>query len=128
MHTNINRLKPYFILSQGEQYRATFGRLLNYALNKNKQQYFIMMDEFTSVLDRQNAKCMSGSISKFIRKNNNNISNFILASANNDIIRYLQPNLLISLGGKNEMRLIANPNDLTNINEYKPDIKVILYV
>eukprot|EP01083_Nonionella_stella_P013320 37507_1 len=118
-------LKPYHILSQGEQYRATFARLLSMALHK--QNEFIMMDEFSSVLDRQNAKCMSASICKFIRKSNiNQIANFILATTNSDIVRYLQPDLLITLGGHDEMALIQNPNNLNDISTYKTDIKVVL--
>ena len=118
-------LKPYFILSQGEQYRATFARLLSEALKHHNG--YIMMDEFSSVLDRKNAVCMSVCIARFIRRNSmDKIANFILSSANNDIVRYLQPDLLISLGPNNEMKLIPNPNDLNKLEKYQPDIKVVL--
>ena len=120
-------LKPYNILSNGEKYRASFSKLLSMALNNNKKNnQWILMDEFSSVLDRTNAHCMSSSISKFIRKEKDNSkisSSFILVSTNYDIIPYLQPNLLIELGGDNNIQFIQNPN---NKNEYIPDIKVIL--
>ena len=44
-------IKPFPVLSQGEQYRATFARLLELALKTNVAN-FIAIDEFTSVLDR----------------------------------------------------------------------------
>ena len=118
-------LKPFYILSQGEQYRAAFARLLYESqIEPNK---IILMDEFTSVLDRVNSRCMSLAINKCIRQNKNKTSSFILASGNSDIIRYLQPDLLILLGGDNEMKQIINPNNISNDN-FKSliDIKCVL--
>ena len=110
----------YFI--QGE-YRAIFARLLVKALKQHNG--YIMIDEFSSVLDRKNAVCMSACISKWIRRNNmDKIANFILASANNDIVRFLQPDLLISLGPNNEMKLIPNPNDLDNLENINRILKL----
>eukprot|EP00485_Elphidium_margaritaceum_P015018 CAMPEP_0202728208 /NCGR_PEP_ID=MMETSP1385-20130828/185509_1 /ASSEMBLY_ACC=CAM_ASM_000861 /TAXON_ID=933848 /ORGANISM="Elphidium margaritaceum" /LENGTH=1594 /DNA_ID=CAMNT_0049394455 /DNA_START=27 /DNA_END=4812 /DNA_ORIENTATION=- len=87
-------LKPFHILSQGEQYRVTFARLLKESqCEPNK---VVLIDEFSSVLDRTNARCMSLSIAKCIRAQAS--ARFVLASANADIIRYLQPDLVILLG------------------------------
>ncbi len=114
-------LKPFNVLSAGEQYRCGFARLLNDSqIIANK---IIFMDEFTSVLDRTNARCMAAAIAKCIRKNKNK-SHFVLASANEDIIRYLQPDLLILLG-ENKMKLIENPNNLNDIKSLF-DVKAVL--
>ena len=52
-------------------------------------------------------------------------SNWILASTNIDIIRYLQPALLILLHGYDEMQLMQNPNDLDDIKS-SFDVKAVL--
>jgi len=132
-------VKPYIVLSQGEQYRATFARLLDIALDKAEKNpnYMIALDEFTSVLDRVTARCMSASINKYIRlkkKEGVRLAPFILVSANSDIIQYLQPSLVISLGtragdgsaagvGECEhlMKLLHNPN-----NVKAPNVKVVI--
>ncbi len=113
-------VKPYPVLSQGEKYRATLARLLEIALfsekAKENDDYIIALDEFTSVLDRITARCMSASINKYIR-GKRKICRFILVSANTDIIRYLQPSLVISLGGKGEgMKTFINRNENKQAN------------
>ncbi len=120
-------VKPYPVLSQGEKYRATFARLLEIALFSEKAKanddYIIALDEFTSVLDRITARCMSASINKYVRRKKK-ISRFILVSANTDIIRYLQPSLVISLGGNGEgMKMFINHN-----KDKKQNVKSVIDV
>ena len=73
-------LKPYKSLSNGEKFRATMARSLHSGA---------VIDEFTSVVNRECAISCSVSISKFI--NQNNLENIVFASCHNDIIEYLQP-------------------------------------
>jgi len=80
-------------------------------------EYFMVFDEFTSVLDRQTAMCMSASFSKFIRREKAQrrlMAPFILATTNTDIIHWLQPSLVISLGSESNnkygMKFIENPH------------------
>ena len=73
-------LKPYQVLSNGEKFRAD----LAIQLNDNA-----LIDEFTSVVDRNVAKSCSNAIQKYIRKQN--LQKIVFASCHYDIIEWLQP-------------------------------------
>lgn len=73
-------LKPYRVLSNGEKFRADMARRL-----KNGA----VIDEFTSVVNRDVAISCSCSIEKYIRKNN--LHNIVFCSCHDDIIPYLNP-------------------------------------
>lgn len=77
-------LRPYRTLSNGEQYRAQ----LAYLVGSAKENEVVLVDEYTSVVDRDVAKAMSYALQKFIRKNNKKI---ILASCHFDIMEWLLP-------------------------------------
>jgi GNAT superfamily N-acetyltransferase len=77
-------LRPFSLLSNGEQYRAS----LAYKVGKAKEGDVILIDEFTSVVDRDVAKAMSNALQKYIRRNNKKI---ILASCHFDIMEWLLP-------------------------------------
>lgn len=73
-------LKPYKVLSNGEKFRADMAR----SLHDNA-----VIDEFTSVVNRECAISCSTSMEKYIRKNN--LQNVVFASCHDDIIEYLKP-------------------------------------
>lgn len=77
-------LRPFALLSNGEQYRAR----LAYKVAKAKENEVILIDEFTSVVDRDVAKAMSYALQKYIRRENKKI---ILASCHFDIMEWLLP-------------------------------------
>ena len=77
-------LRPFHLLSNGEQYRAE----LAYKVGKAKDNEVILVDEYTSVVDRDVAKAMSFALQKYIRKTNKRI---ILASCHYDIMEWLMP-------------------------------------
>ena len=77
-------LRPFNALSNGEQYRATLAYLVAYA----KDGEVILIDEYTSVVDRDVAKAMSFALQKYIRRENKRI---ILASCHYDILEWLLP-------------------------------------
>ncbi len=77
-------LRPFHTLSNGEQYRAE----LAYKVAKAKDTDVILIDEYTSVVDRDVAKSMSNALQKYIRRENKKI---ILASCHFDIMDWLQP-------------------------------------
>jgi ABC-type lipoprotein export system ATPase subunit/GNAT superfamily N-acetyltransferase len=77
-------LRPYALLSNGEQYRAS----LAYKVGKASENDVILIDEFTSVVDRDVAKAMSNALQKYIRRTNKKI---ILASCHFDIMEWLLP-------------------------------------
>jgi len=82
-------LRPYKNLSNGEQYRAK----LAYLVANADESETILIDEYTSVVDRDVAKAMSNSLQKYIRKNNKKV---ILASCHFDIMNWLQPDWIYS--------------------------------
>ena len=77
-------LRPFHLLSNGEQYRAK----LAYLVSSTKDEDIILIDEFTSVVDRDVAKAMSFSLQKYIRKMKKKI---IVASCHYDIMEWLLP-------------------------------------
>jgi len=77
-------LRPFNLLSNGEQYRAS----LAYIVAKTDNNDVILIDEYTSVVDRDVAKAMSYALQKYIRKTNKRI---ILASCHYDILEWLMP-------------------------------------
>lgn len=80
-------LKPYGVLSQGEQMRVNLAR----ALLEDRE--LIVFDEFTSVVNREVAKSASAAISKSIRKTNKKL---IVVSCHDDILEWLQPDWVFS--------------------------------
>jgi len=75
-------LRPFRVLSTGEQFRASLARVL---LESNDP---ILMDEFTSVVDRQVAKIGAHAVQKFVRANG---KRFVAATCHYDVLDWLQP-------------------------------------
>lgn len=73
-------LRPYHTLSNGERYRVDLSR---------KVRSNAVIDEFTSVVDRNVAKSCSFAIQKYIRRNE--MKNIVFASCHFDVIDWLQP-------------------------------------
>jgi ABC-type ATPase with predicted acetyltransferase domain len=76
--------KPYHVLSNGEKFRADLAR---------KLKSHAVIDEFTSVVDRNVAKAASVSLSKYAK--NNDITNIVLATCHRDILEWLEPDWVI---------------------------------
>jgi ABC-type lipoprotein export system ATPase subunit/predicted acetyltransferase len=77
-------LRPFHTLSNGEQYRAE----LAYKIGKAQENEAVLIDEYTSVVDRDVAKSMSFALQKYIRRYNKKI---VLASCHFDIMEWLLP-------------------------------------
>ena len=73
-------LKPYHVLSTGEKFRVDLAKRL-----KDNA----VIDEFTSVVDRNVAKSCANALGKYIKKQN--LKNIVFASCHYDIIDWLQP-------------------------------------
>ena len=82
-------IRPYNVLSNGEKYRAELAKIVSEADDE-----IILVDEYTSVVDRNVAKSMSNALQKYIRKNNKRI---ILATCHYDIFEWLQPDWIYDL-------------------------------
>ena len=75
-------LRPFKVLSNGEQFRAGLARLICEDYDK------IVVDEFTSVVDRQIAKIGASAFAKAWRRGKRQI---VLLACHYDIIDWLQP-------------------------------------
>lgn len=81
-------LRPFSVLSNGEQFRAGLARVI---CEKPEQ---IVIDEFTSVIDRQVAKIGSQAFQKGWRRNNPK-GKVVLLTPHYDILDWLQPDWVI---------------------------------
>lgn len=77
-------VKPYNVLSNGQQFRANLARSLHSCAR---------IDEFTSVIDRNVAKAASAAMARYVRKNE--IEGIVLATCHRDVLEYLEPDWVI---------------------------------
>lgn len=77
-------LKPYKVLSNGEKFRADL------AVNLDSD---LIIDEYTSVVDRNIAVAASKSLHKHIKSEN--LQRIVIATCHRDIIPYLKPDWII---------------------------------
>jgi len=82
--------KPYQVLSTGEKFRVDLARSL-----KNGA----VVDEFTSVVDRNVAKSCSNAVSSYIKRKK--LKNVVFASCHYDIIDWLNPDWVYDTSTKN---------------------------
>jgi len=75
-------LRPYRVLSTGEKFRVDIARALA------ESEDLVVIDEFTSVVDRTVAQIGSAAIAKAIRRSGNR---FIAVTCHEDIEAWLQP-------------------------------------
>lgn len=75
-------LRPFHVLSNGEKFRAHIARTLA------EKTDLAVIDEFTSVVDRNVAKIASAAIQKTVRRRNQKL---IVSSCHYDILDWLEP-------------------------------------
>jgi ABC-type polar amino acid transport system ATPase subunit/GNAT superfamily N-acetyltransferase len=75
-------LRPFDVLSTGQQFRVTLARAL---ADKGD---VVVMDEFTSVVDRTVAQIGSAAVAKSVRRSG---KKFVAVSCHYDVIDWLQP-------------------------------------
>lgn len=76
--------RPYHVLSNGEQFRVYLAK----RIIESRQDELVVIDEFTSVVDRTVAKIASCSFAKAIRKKQKKA---ILATCHYDVLEWLEP-------------------------------------
>jgi ParB-like chromosome segregation protein Spo0J len=81
-------LKPFGVLSNGEQFRVNLARTLA------EQPALAVVDEFTSVVDRTVAKIGSAALAKSVRASGRK---FVAVSCHYDIEKWLQPDWKIEM-------------------------------
>lgn len=75
-------LRPYGVLSNGEKFRVDLARRLLELPDP------IVVDEFTSVVDRQVAKIGCHAVQKYVRANKRK---FVAVTCHEDVVDYLRP-------------------------------------
>jgi len=104
-------LKPYKVLSTGEQMRINLARSL--LANNNT----IVFDEFTSVVDRNIAKIGSFAISKAIKKTK---KRFVAVTCHSDVTEWLLPDWEFCTNNMQfSRRLLRRPEIKINIYKEK---------
>ena len=115
-------LRPFRVLSNGEQFRAGLARVI---CEKPKE---IVIDEFTSVIDRQIAKIGSQAFQKAWRRSNPG-GKVVLLTPHYDILEWVQPDWIIDTKTKTFSReRLQRPKialDIWKVNQsywkfYKP--------
>lgn len=86
-------LRPFHVLSNGEQFRAGLARVI---CSKPSE---IVIDEFTSVIDRQIAKIGAQAFQKAWRRENPS-GKVVLLTPHYDVVDWLQPDWIIDTNKK----------------------------
>jgi hypothetical protein len=83
-------LRPYHVLSTGQQFRVTLARLLaeSLAWSGTGERPVVLVDEYTSVVDRTVARIGSAAVARTVRQQN---LRFVAVSCHADVIDWLQP-------------------------------------
>lgn len=109
-------LKPRSRLSNGQQFRAEIARLL---LDDENYPDIIVLDEFTSLVDRTVAKASCAAVQRYIRSTN---KKFVAVTCHSDIIEWLNPDWTYEVSS-------ASFADLTGRSERRlkhPEVKIRL--
>ena len=87
-------LKPYRLLSNGQKFRAAMARSL-----LSKKGGTLVVDEFTSVVDRQVAKACCVALNKHLNRKDD-APRFVAVSCHHDIVEFLRPDWVLDLDEK----------------------------
>jgi GNAT superfamily N-acetyltransferase len=84
-------MRPYRTLSNGEAFRASIARALA------EEQGTVVVDEFTSVVDRQVAKVASHAVQKAVRRSGRQL---VAATCHYDVTDWLQPDWVFDVAAQ----------------------------
>lgn len=106
-------VKPYRVLSTGQRFRADLARQLKDGA---------VIDEFTSVVDRNVAKSAATAVSKFIRRKG--LSSVVFATCHRDIVEWLEPDWIIDTdkGELQDGRSLQRPDVVLEIHPAKHSV------
>lgn len=80
-------IKPFRVLSNGEQFRATLARSIV------DPRPLVVLDEFTSVVDRTVARIGAQAVAKAIRRKAG--KRFVAVTCHDDVLEWLQPDWVL---------------------------------
>ena len=108
--------RPFNTLSNGEQFRANLAAAVAHGKVNGG---LILIDEFTSVVDRNVAKAASSALQKFIRKSDAKV---IVASCHDDILEWLNADWVYNpLDGKTVI------NETRGWSFHRPQIELKIF-
>ncbi len=136
-------LKPYRLLSTGERFRADLARAILLCTGGNgtrrrgdaevegrftpasappRETYLLVVDEFTSSLDRMIAKTVSGALGRLLRKSSGEagrlkLPRLVAVTCHEDVLPWLQPDWVLRLDG-------AGGAELTRGGLRQPEIRL----
>lgn len=90
-------MRPFHVLSNGEQFRVDLARRLLELPDP------IVVDEFTSVVDRQVAQIGAHAVQKYIRKTGRK---FVAVGCHYDVIDWLQPDWILDMATRSFTRRV----------------------
>ena len=88
-------MRPYAVLSNGEKFRVDVARRVLELPDP------IVVDEFTSVVDRQVAQIGSHAVQKFVRRRG---KHFVAVTCHYDVIDWLQPDWVLDMATRSFTR------------------------
>lgn len=104
-------LRPYQVLSTGQQFRVTVARLLAESMAWEPSKPLVVLDEFTSVVDRTVAQVGSAAIASTVRRNN---LQFVAVTCHDDVEEWLNPDWVYEpTTGTFRWRLLRRRPDIT---------------
>ena len=97
-------LKPYRVLSTGEQFRANLAR----AVHGLRESPLTLVDEFTSTVDRTVARVGSAAVSRAVRRAD---GRFVAVTCHGDVEKWLCPDWVIEMpaGTLTQRRPVRRP-------------------
>ena len=105
-------IKPYAVLSGGEQFRCDLARALATALagrGAESERPLVVFDEFTSVVDRQVAQIGSAAVAKAVRGDLAAVR-FVAVGCHYDVAEWLEPDWVIDMATRKlERRRLRRP-------------------
>lgn len=107
-------LRPYSTLSNGERFRADMARAIT------ETDELAVIDEFTSVVDRQVAKVVSHCVQKTVRRTSRK---FVAVTCHYDIEDWLQPDWVYNVAEQKFTWRSVQPRPSINLNIYQASTK-----
>lgn len=105
-------LRPYHVLSNGEKFRADMARVVC------EQPERVIVDEFTSVVDRQIAKIGAAAFSKAWKRT---AKQCIVVTCHYDVIEWLQPDWIFDTADGSFARGCLQPRPTIELEVWRTD-------